>query len=426
VNYSLLPFLRAMPGKDAVPTMEVTYTLTKDDLRAFRRFHVRHVAKGGALNRFGNGFLVVLWATLLVMIVQLASRWYSVLLQGPKGWGIMLQANQYLFTGFLVFSLFLAYLFWGQWLIIARLGPSAAQISAAKHMRIGPEGVQLVTKQQQVLCAWSDIPYVRSDQDYIYLYTTSTHALVVPRRAFATPEQSEAFEMQARAFRADPRLSLPQSADTAGDAKVWPPPPSFSKAQEHPPAYTPELEDVPGALHFHYAITRADMLRAQLVLVSRRPVVMLGPFITYSFVACVWTLTQFPPAAAALWTIVVGAVGALLTQAWLTYKMLNQYSARFPQGILCHTVARPDLLCAAGPNSRTIYRWPDVAAIRMRFGGVYILTKEIGGMVIPRMAFPDQAAAEASVQSLRAFWQQGKDAPLVQSITPAHSFQTKN
>lgn len=398
--------------------MEVTYTLTKDDLIAFRRFHARYGTKGRAFNRIGSGFLVALWAVLLVFIVQLVGRWHSALLQGPRGWGIMLQANPYLFTGFLIFSLFLAFLFWGQWLIVARLGPSAVQLSVSKHMQIGPDGVQVVTKQQQVLCAWSDIPHVRSDRDYVYLYTTNITGLVVLRRAFATPEQSEAFEAQARAFQSDPYLRIAQGADTPSDTAVWPPPPSFIKSQERPPAYAPELEDVSGALHFHYTLTRADVARSQLVLLPRRPLIMLGPFVTYSFVACVWTLTQFPPVAAALWTVVVAGFGALLTQAWLTYKMLNRYFARSPQGILCHTVARADLLRAAGTNSRTIYRWPDVAAIQMRFGGIYILTKEIGGVGIPRSAFADKAAAEAFVQSLRLFWQQGKDALPVQAPAP--------
>ncbi len=420
VNSSLLPFFAC---KGDARVMEVTYTLTKNDLTAFRRFHTRYVAKGGALNRLGNGFLVVLWAVLLVFIVQIAGRWYSVLLQGPRGWGFLFQTNQFLFVGFLVFSLFLAYVFWGQWRIAARLGPSAAQLSAAKHMRIGPDGVQVVTVQEQMQRAWSDIPHVRSDRDYIYLYTTSTYALVVPRRAFATPEHSQAFEAQARAFRADPYLSTAQKTEVAGDAAVWPPPPSFSKAQERPAAYAPELEDVLGALHLHYMTTKADIVRSQLFLLPRHPLILVTAFIPYAFAAFVWTLAHFPPAAAVFWTIIIAAFGALLTQAWLTYKMLNQYFARFPKGRPCHTVARSDLLCDADPDRRTILRWPEVSTVQMRLGDIYVLPKGIGGVVISRSAFANKAAAEAWTQQLRQFWQQGKDAPSVPPPAPAEPAQ---
>ncbi len=398
--------------------MEVTYTLTKDDLWAFQRFHARYGTKSATLNRVGNGVFVVLWALQLVLVVHIIRVWHHALFLGLGGWSLLDHSEQMLIIGFLASTLFLIYLFWGQWLVAARLGPSAAQLSAAKHMRIGPDGVEVVSAQEQVQRAWSDIPYVRSDQDYIYLYTTSAYALVVPRRAFATPEQSQAFETQARAFQSNPYLSLTGRAGTTDEAAVWPPPPSFSKTQGQPSTYAPELEDVPGALHLQYVTTKADIVRFQLFLLPRRPLVMLGPFITYLFVASIWTLALFPLVAAVLWTTTLAMLGAFLTQAWMTYKMLKQYFVRFPDGRPCHTVAGPDLLCDADPDRRTILRWPEVSTVQVRLGDVYVLPKEIGGVVIPRSAFADKAAAEAFMQSLRAFWQQGKDAPPVQAPAP--------
>lgn len=397
--------------------MEVTYTLMKDDLIAFRHFHARSRAKWRGVNQFLGVVLVLMWIVQLLLIVRVVSVWRYVLPMGPKGWEFLVQAHQHLLLNFFVFSLFLAYRFWGPRLLAGRQGPTAAQLSQPKHMRIGPDGVEVAAPQEQERRAWSDIPFIGSDPDCLYLYVSPTNALVVPRRAFPTPAHAQAFEAQARAFQADPYLRTAPEADTADAAAVWPPRPTFAATQKPLPAPAPELQDVPGTLRVSYVTTKADLLRTQIVFLPRRPAALLAIFVPYVTAAGFWTLQHLPPTAAILWAVVVAFVGTLLTLAWAIQKALTRSFARFPEGRPCETIARPDLLCDVTPNGRKIYRWSDVSAIQMRGGDVYVFSKKLESMYIPRSAFADQAVAEAFVQSLRAFWQQGRTAPL--ALPPA-------
>ncbi len=398
--------------------MEVTYTLTKDDLSAFRRFHARHGTKWGTLNRFISGLLIVLWFAQALLIARIAQADRYLLALGPRAWGFVFQMHQHFLGGFLLYTLYLAYSLWGQKLLAARQSSSAALLHQTKRLRISAEGVEVAAPQEHLKRAWSDIPKVGSDRDCVYLYTTSATAIVVPRRAFPILEQSQAFESQARAFQADPYLAAAPNSDTAGSNAVWPPPPAFSAAGKPQASLVPELQDVPGALHIRYVTTKADLIRAQWFFVPRQTQALLSIFLPYALASTLWTFRHLPPAHAVVWSLVIAVVGTLLTIAWATHKTLTQRFARFPQGRACETVARPDLLCDVTPEGRKIYYWPDVSAIRMQFGDVYVLTKRAGGVVIPRSAFADKAAAETYMQSLRAFWQQGRTAPFMPPSAP--------
>ena len=406
--------------------MEITYTLTKEDLWAFRRFHARHKARWRVLTQISNGLLVVLWLAQLLLIIRLAQAWRLVLPLGPRAWVFLLQSHQPLFLNFLLFSLVLAYLFWGWRFLAARQGVEAFQLSQTKHLRIGPDGVEVATAQEHVQRAWRDIPDIGSDRDGVYLYLTSATALVVPRRAFGSVGQSQAFEAQARAFRADPALVAAPGTTAEDSADVWPPRPRVSATEARPLAPAPELEDVPGAIRVSYVTTKADLLRAQWVFLPRQPLALLAIFVPYVLAASVWTFLHLPPAAAVLCAVAVAALGTALTLAWVTHKALTQRFARFPEGRSCQTIARPDLLCDVFPEGRKLYYWLDVSAIQMRNGDVYVLTKGAGGVVVPRSAFPDRAAADAWVSSLRGFWQQARNNGAVQTDPRPNLPQAKN
>lgn len=406
--------------------MEITYTLTKDDLSAFRRFHAQHRAKWRGVTRFTSGLLVVLWVVQLLIITRIAREESFLLALGPRAWGFVFQMHRHFLVGFLLYTLYLAYSLWGQKFLAARQGMDAASLRETKHVRISPEGVEAASAREHVKRAWSDIPDVGSDRDYVYLYTTGVTAIVVPRRAFPSSQQSQAFEAQARAFKADPFLSTAQAADEADSAAVWPPRPTFSAPEERPAPLAPELQDVPGAVRLHYVTTKADLLRAQRVFLPRQRQALLSIFLPYGLASALWTFRRLPPAEAVVLSLLIATIGTALTLAWATHKTLTQRFARFPQGRPCETIARPDLLCDTTPDGRKIYLWPDVSAIQMQGGDVYVLTRGAGGAVIPRTAFPNRGEAEAYTRQLRGFWQAGKDAQAAPSAPSISMPSPKN
>lgn len=404
--------------------MEVTYTLTPADFAAFRRFHARHGAKWRPVNQFLGVVLMMLWAVQLLICAHILSVWRSLLPLGLRAWGFLPPSAQQMLLGFVLFTLFIAYRFWGQKLLLARQGHSAAVLSQPKHLRISPEGVEVATVQEQVQRPWNEIPHVRSDLDYLYLYVTSATALVVPRRAFPTLEQSQAFEAQARAFKADPFLSTSQAANTDAESAVWPPPPVFSTSQEPPVPLTPELEDVPDTVHVSYVTNQADLIRAQWFFALCRPQALLGTFLPYVLLAGLWTFAHLPPLAAVAWAIIVAAIGTLLTLLWIIQKAAKRRFVQYAGGKPSQTIARPDLLCDISPEVKLTYYWPEIAAIHTQGRAVYVQAKSRGGVFIPRSAFADSRAAGVFARQLREWWQAGKDTQPSPAALPPNLSQT--
>lgn len=122
MNSSLLPFLCVCPEKDAVLVMEVTYTLTREDLAAARRFHTGRHAKGRVLAALSVGVMLGLWLLEMTLLARAAGIWRDVLSQGPRGWAYAAQAHEHLLLSFSLLTLFLVHAFWGQKLLLARQG----------------------------------------------------------------------------------------------------------------------------------------------------------------------------------------------------------------------------------------------------------------------------------------------------------------
>jgi hypothetical protein len=240
--------------------------------------------------------------------------------------------------------------------------------------------------------------------------------LIVPKRAFSSMEAAQVFEAQARAFRADPFANGSRETSAAKTA-VWPPPPRPKAYDEPALAPTPEPDDLPGSLQIQYVTQKADLRRAQTYFLLRRPSALLSIFVPYSLAASIWTFIRLPPATALLWAILAAAAATLLTLAWTTHKALTRRFARFSSGRSCRTIIRPDMLCDVTPEGRTIYRWPEVQAVRRRFGDIYILSKGNRGAVIPRTAFADRKAAQEFAETVERFRResQATEAPQVRA-----------
>lgn len=399
--------------------MEVTYTLTKDDMWAFWRFHARQGATRRILASLSFGVLLGLWILEVMVIVHQASVWRSVLSLGPKGWHFAFQIHEPLLLSFLLFTSYFTFKVWGIPALGLRHSTDASLFSQPMHLRIGTEGVDVVTKQEHMQRLWSEVINTGSDPHGIYIYLSKTTALVVPRRAFATLQQSHIFETEARMLGADPSVSNLQATDIAGSNAVWPPHPAVSFAHERPTALPLLAADMPGAVVLAYALTKADLMRSQWFLLPRRPLTWLGAFLPQFLLLGAGAVLIMPVVAGLLCSAGAALLFTLLSLVQSTQAAGAQHSAQFSQAHSCQAVAGPELFYATSPYGLSIYYWPDIVAVQMHRSDVYVLTKSDKALFIPRSAFADRAAAEAFMQSLRAFWQQGKNAPSVQAPAPA-------
>lgn len=171
--------------------MEVEYELTPDDLYAFQwraAFNSR-IARRTAHQGYVAWFLVLLLIAILPAI-------------GSDGFVFSRISFLFLFVSFAFVVLFGKLL--EKWLMgraIRRLlrdeKPGRGQLGRHKVV-LQPDGVVEITSVNQTRTSWSGIDRVEQDGNYIYLYTAPIAAHVIPRRAFPSPADAEAFYQQAR------------------------------------------------------------------------------------------------------------------------------------------------------------------------------------------------------------------------------------
>ena len=66
---------------------------------------------------------------------------------------------------------------------------------------IAPDGVRLRQEEGSMTLKWTAVLRIAQNDDYVFLYTTSRNALIVPRRPFASDEQFQQFVATAQCYR---------------------------------------------------------------------------------------------------------------------------------------------------------------------------------------------------------------------------------
>lgn len=74
-------------------------------------------------------------------------------------------------------------------------------VLGAHTIAIGPEGVSERTAVGESRIAWSGIERIEDDDEYLFLYIGPLVAHVIPKRAFKTAEDANAFLHQAQSYR---------------------------------------------------------------------------------------------------------------------------------------------------------------------------------------------------------------------------------
>jgi hypothetical protein len=168
--------------------MQVDYQIGLDDIGAFSLHH----ARTSKLSRRRLRSTQILGIFSLVVLVMVWPGWDNV--------------DRIVF--FIVMALFwlVGYPFYYRWAIKRNIRKIYSQTESrnviGEHtIAIEPEYVIEKSPIGESRTAWSGIEKIQSDGQYIYVYVGPLYAFVIPKRAFKTGEDAEAFLQQAQAYR---------------------------------------------------------------------------------------------------------------------------------------------------------------------------------------------------------------------------------
>ena len=190
--------------------MEVTYTLTPNDLVRFNNFLLR---------RSPVLLFRLILACLFVPVVALA---VAALMPG----GIQLTPVTLLAT-LLLTALWTLLLFSSTKRAVIKRNKDTPGVLGLRTVRIGPGGVQAQTSVADTTLKWASFTEITDDPTYVFLLMSRTYGVIVPKQAFGTAEASGAFLEAARLYWASPGQTIPTSAEPSG---IWPPPPQTLKS----------------------------------------------------------------------------------------------------------------------------------------------------------------------------------------------------
>jgi hypothetical protein len=189
--------------------MEVEYSLTPDDLEALQQhFRGEKPRTQSGIRNFQWQWVVIL-AVLLVFLVLSATRKGELLdravsFLAPTVWFVLAVC-----VGMLLMWLALLW----QRKVNFRL---VKQYHEDKHnrwtfepqrLRIDPQGLTSTCAYQQTTLRWPVVWKIDATEDHAFLYSTSTSATVIPRRAFRDQQHFEEFAALARQYQQDAKLT---------------------------------------------------------------------------------------------------------------------------------------------------------------------------------------------------------------------------
>ncbi len=193
--------------------MEVTFTLTPDDILQFARHYYR--------TRTLRVRPALLYAFLgLMVLVFSADIWIAVgawRKTGTVAWGILIG----LVVVACAFYLLLPPMRWR----VVKFIRKQPELVIPHTIDISPEWLSAKTSMSESKHSWQTIYSLEEDTDYLYLFITKRSPHLVPKRAFTSPAQAQAFLDKARLFWNAAKTGQAVSSDAAKETGIWPPPP---------------------------------------------------------------------------------------------------------------------------------------------------------------------------------------------------------
>jgi hypothetical protein len=184
--------------------MEITYTLEPSDYSRFNAFVVRRVP--ALMRQFVLRVLVIP----VIVGVELVSLFHAA-------WLIALPLVV------VATALWVAYLIWAQRRLVARQAQYRPGALGLHTMRVGAEDVREQSDALEMVVRWPKITEVTQSDHHVIFLIGPRYGLIVPRRAFGSPDQEQAFVETVRGYR---RAALDGIAPVLPQAEgVWPPAP---------------------------------------------------------------------------------------------------------------------------------------------------------------------------------------------------------
>ena len=163
--------------------MEITYTLTKEDLLRYNSFLVRRTPS----LRIGQ-----IVSSLFVPLVLL---FYSV---GPLN---PFHEHRFaLLLTILITIVWIPFRMWvTRWAILKR-NENTPGLFDRQTVKIGAKGLYGISGHTEITRAWPSFTEITGNTEYIYLLLNRMTVVIIPKNAFLSPQDAEAFLNAARGF----------------------------------------------------------------------------------------------------------------------------------------------------------------------------------------------------------------------------------
>ena len=190
--------------------MELTFTLTPEDLWELNTFVIRRV-------RAFQIRLAVRYVIIPLFLVVFAA---SV---GFATWQCFL-------FGAITAVVWVPFCLWSARASVSRAARRSLGLLETQTLKITGAGVRQVTAKVDSLIQWTAFPEIGESATQILFFTDKQHAFIVPKRAFGSLAQGQAFLERARqCWNAAKTGQIVSDDILAQDSSVWPPPPQSVK-----------------------------------------------------------------------------------------------------------------------------------------------------------------------------------------------------
>ena len=196
--------------------LEVTYELTADDLWQYNQYYLQHKAPFRSLLISNSSLIIKLGLGFfgLMLFLSFGISVVALLQHHSPDWVMLLSP----------IALVLA--------VPRLLPPSKKRIAKAASQQpgflrehsvtISPEWLAEKTTVNDTKIAWITLPSLEEDKSHFFFFLSKTVAFIIPKRAFSSPVEAQAFLDRSRRYWQAAKNGTPVTAE---DQAVWPPAP---------------------------------------------------------------------------------------------------------------------------------------------------------------------------------------------------------